>query len=164
MSSYPELAINKYVWKQFEVAKPDIYSSYNIMPIFPVSDNISGTTKWGNKPYIIYDSFMKARVTNRYFYPIKAGQMMYSIKGSVEEIFEWRDFISNVLDREDAAAYDINEYASANINDFNLRFHCINTSQMNYIGNTSEGTGTKKSFSTNLVIKYDYHSSNIYNA
>lgn len=161
--SYPEAAINKYVWKQFELAKPEIYSLYNNVPIFPVSDIKSGDAKWGDKPYIIFDSFMKARVSNRYFYPIKSGQMMYSIKGSIEQVFEWRDFISNVLDREDAAANDINEFASANINDFNLRFHCINTSQVNYIGNSSETQGTKKTFSTNLIIKYDYHTSNIYN-
>ena len=67
------------------------------------------------------------------------------------------------LDREDAAANDINEFASASINNFNIRFHCINTNQVNYIGNSSETQGIKRLFSTNLIIKYDYHSSNIYN-
>lgn len=163
MSSYPESAINKYVWKQFELAKQQIYSMYSNIPIFPVSDTKSGDAKWGDKPYIIYDSFMKPRVSNKYFYPIKSGQMMYSIKGTIEEIFEWRDFISNVLDREDAAANDINEFASSTINNFDIRFHCINTTQVNYIGNSTEIQGTKKYFSTNLIIKYDYHLSNIYN-
>jgi hypothetical protein len=164
MSNYAETAINKYVWKQFEISKPNIYSLYgNTTPIFPVSDNVSGNAKWSEKPYIIYDSFAKGRTTNKYFYPIKSSQMMYSIKGKIEEIFEWRDFIINVLDREDAAAFDINEFAGQNIAGFNLRLHCINVSQVNYIGNSSESSGTKKAFSTNLIIKYDYHSSNIYN-
>ena len=166
MSSYPEVAINEYVWEQFHVtpSMSATYSSYSgTVPIFPVSDNVSGTTKWEGKTYIIYDSFIKPRSSNKYFYPIKAGQMMYSIKGTLENIYKWRDFISNVLDREDIAARDINNYAGENINNFDLGFHCINVTQANYIGNTTESSGTKKTYSTNLIIRYDYHITDIYN-
>lgn len=167
VNRYPELIINKYVWKQFELNKEDIYAQYSGMPILPVRDLEGGTLPWGNKPYIVYDSFMKARTTNKYFYPIKTAQMMYSIKGSIAEIYEWRDFISNVLDREDDAAHDINQYAGQNLytesNPGVLSFHCINTSQVNYIGNTTEKQGQRKDYSANLVIKYDYHITDIYN-
>lgn len=166
MSSYPELAINKYVWEQFHIS-PSMSATYvshaGIIPFFPVSDNVSGTTKWEDKTYIIYDSFIKPRTFNRYFYPIKSGQMMYSIKGKLEDIYKWRDFISNVLDREDVAAKDINSYAGININNYDLGFHCINVFQANYIGNTTESSGTKKTYSTNLIIRYDYHIVDIYN-
>lgn len=165
MSRYPEIIINKYVWKQFQIAKPSIYSQYsNITPIFPVSDIKAGDTAWGNKPYIVYDSFAQPRSTNKYFYPVKCAQMMYSIKGSITDIYEWRDFIINVLDREDAAAADINEYAGENLSNLRSYFHCINAYQVNYIGNTTELSGQRKQFSANIVIKYDYHITDIYNA
>lgn len=164
MSSYPEIIINKYVWEQFRLAKPGIYASYTHMPFIPVRD-MGSDYPWGDKAYIVYDSFMKARTANKYFYPVKAAQMMYSIKGSISEIFEWRDFISNVLDREDAAAFDINEYAgeSGSFDPLTVKFHCINTSQVNYTGNSTEQQGQRKQLSANLIIKYDYHITDIYN-
>lgn len=165
MSRYPEIIINNYLWEQFQTAKPAIYSQYSgLMPIFPVNDIKAGDSSWGNKPYIIYDSFAKPRSTRKYFYPVKSGQLMYSIKGSISDIYEWRDFIINVLDREDVAAREINEYAGENLSNLRSYFHCINAYQMNYIGNTTEMTGQRKQFSTNLIVKYDYHITDIYNA
>lgn len=163
MSRYPELIINSYVWKQFEIAKSSIHADYAATPFIPVRD-MSSEYPWGTKPYIVYDSFTKPRSTNRYFYPVKSGQLMYSIKGSISEIYEWRDFIINVLDREDVAAQEINEYAGENLANVRSYFHCINAYQMNYIGNTTEQQGQRKQFSTNLIVKYDYHISDIYNA
>jgi hypothetical protein len=170
MSSLVEPIINKYVWKQFEINGASnvpafSFSQYKgVVPIFPVSDNKSGDAKWGSKPYIIYDSFMKGRVNNKYFYPVKSAQMMYSIRGaSLEEIFHWRDFIINVTDREDAAAYDVNQFAGETIENNSIRFHCINSFQDNYVGYTTETLGVQKTFSTNLIIKYDYHMSSVYN-
>ena len=163
MSDYPEIIINKYVWHQFQLAKPTIYAKYgSTLPIFPITDNKAGDTAWGNKPYIIYDSFIRARSMNKYFYPVKCAQMMYSIKGSIAEVYEWRDFIINVLDREDASAQDINQYAGT-LNNDNIYFHCINAMQVKYIGSTSQMTGTNKYYSTELIIRYDYHLSDIYN-
>ena len=106
---------------------------------------------------------MKTRTANKYFYPVKSSQMMYSIKGSIAEIFDWRDFISNVLDREDDAARDINEYAGQELSNNRIYFHCINTHQVNYTGNTTEQQGKIKQYSANLIIKFDYHITDIYN-
>ena len=106
---------------------------------------------------------MTSRTRNKYFYPVKSAQMIYSIKGSITEIYEWRDFISNVLDREDIAARDVNNYAGANSLDLNAYFHCINTNQINYINQTSKISGQIKEYSTDLIIRYDYHINNLYN-
>lgn len=165
MSSYPDLIINSYVWEQFRLAKSSIYSNYSSRPFVPIRD-INSDYPWGDSPYIVYDSFMRPRSKNKYFYPIKTAQMMYSIKGSVSDIYEWRDFISNVLDREDDAAKDINEYAgnSGNFDPLTVKFHCINTSQVNYVGNTTEQSGQRRHYSANLIVKYDYHITDIYNA
>ena len=112
-----------------------------------------------NNPFRLKHS----RTRNKYFYPVKSAQMIYSIKGSITEIYEWRDFISNVLDREDIAARDVNNYAGANSLDLNAYFHCINTNQINYIGQTSKISGQIKEYSTDLIIRYDYHINNLYN-
>lgn len=167
MSEYPEITINKYVWKQFQIAKPAIYNQYtsgsaSIIPFFPITDVKAGDAAWGNKPYVIYDSFIRARSTNRYFYPIKNAQLMYSIKGSISEIYEWRDFISNVLDREGDAANDVNEFAGT-LNNTKYFFHCLNVSQVKYIGASTKETGIKKEYATELIIRYEYHLANIYN-
>jgi hypothetical protein len=87
---------------------------------------------------------------------------MYSIKGSIAEIYEWRDFIANVLDREDAAANDINEFCGT-FNNNKYFFHCINVSQLKYVGSSTKDSGAKKEYSTELIIRYDYHLANIYN-
>lgn len=163
MSEYPEVAINKYVWKQFELVKPVVYAQYgSIIPFFPVTDVKAGDAAWGTKAYIIYDSFIRSRSTNRYFYPIKSGQMIYSIKGNLQDIFEWRDFISNVLDREDAAANDVNEFAGT-LNNNKYFFHCLNVSQVKQIATSSKESGIKEKYSTELIVRYDYHLANIYN-
>jgi len=163
--SYPELILNSYMWKQFELAKPSIYANYsNLTPFFPISDIKAGDTAWGRKPYVVYDSFTKARTARKYFFPVKAGQMMYSIKGNISDIFEWRDFMINVLDREDVAAKDVNEYAGEYLSNTRIFFHCINASQTNYVYNTTEQQGQNKMYSANLVVKYDYHITDIYNA
>lgn len=164
MSSYTESIINNFVWKQFQTAKPTIYAKYgSIVPIFPVSDVKAGDTAWGNKPYIIYDSFIKARSINKSFYPIRNGQMMYSIKGSIGEIYEWRDFITSVLDREDSVAREVNEYANQIMNADDFYFHTIGAYQARYINATSQLTGTNKLYSTELIIRYEYHPGSIYN-
>ena len=173
MNSYPENAINEYVWEQFRLDSLKAasasylggfkYSQYNgIVPFFPVSDNVSGSTKWKDKTYVIYDSFATKK-PYKGLYPVKSSQMMYSIRGSLEDIYLWRDFITNVLDREDVAGNEISEYAGANMSNVNFRFHCINVFQNNYIGNSTESSGVTKTYSTNLVIKYDYHITNVYN-
>lgn len=167
MSNYTEQIINKYVWEQFHIT-PSMSATYaqysGIIPIFPITDIKAGDTAWGTKPYIVYDSFMKTRSKNRYFFPVKSGQMIYSIKGNIEQIYAWRDFIANVLDREDVAAREINEFAGANLSGVTDFFHCINASQVNYIGQTTTQSGQKKMYSTDLIIRYDYHRTNIYNA
>jgi hypothetical protein len=147
--------------KFFTQVKYNAYKSKT--PIYPVSDTKAGGAAWDTKTHIVYDSFMKPRTKYSSFYPIKAGQMMYSIKGSLEDIYAWKDFISNVLDREDVSAREINEFAGSSINNLRTVFHSTCTSQINYIGNTTETAGTNRIFSANLVIKFEYHVTDIYN-
>jgi len=163
MSDYTEILINKYVWRQFQLEKPATYAKYGTtIPFFPINDVKAGDSAWGNKPYVIYDSFIRPRQTNRPFYPQKGSQLMYSIRGTIQEVYEWRDFIYDVLDREDVAAYDVNQYCGT-IGNNKFYFHRFNVSQVKYIATTSTESGLNKSYSTELVIRYDYHRTNIHN-
>jgi hypothetical protein len=143
MSDYTEILINKYVWRQFQLEKPAIYAKYGTtIPFFPINDIKAGDSSWGNKPYVIYDSFIRPRQINRPFYPQKGSQLMYSIRGTIQEVYEWRDFIYDALDRE-------------------FYFHRFSVNQLKYIATTSTESGLNKSYSTELVIRYDYHKTDI---
>lgn len=175
MNSYPEIAINKFVWEQFRLDSLKSASAsylggfdYNqykgIIPFFPLDDTLAGTAKWGTKPYVRFDSFLRPRSGARGFFPVKSAQLIYSIKGTGADVWKWRDFISNVLDREDEVAQEINEYAGQNLDNYYTWFHRLNTMQMTSVNETSTAAGQQKLYSTDLLIRYDYHITNVYNA
>lgn len=154
---YPERLINSYVWDQFRQHKSGIYSKYGqITPIFPVDDIQAGDGAWSGKPHIIYDSMVRPRQTRKSFYPVKSGQLLYSVRGSIDEIFEWREFIIDVLDREDQAAREINEFGGTLEN--NIFLHTICAYQLTYINTSYKNTPTqRKEQSADIVIPYEYH-------
>jgi len=157
MSKYPEQLINEYVWSRFQVRKSAVYAQYNgVIPFFPVTDALSDSA-WGTKPYVVYDSIMRPRQKKDWHYAIKSAQMVYGIRGSITEIYEWRDFISNVLDRGDDAAKALNAHAGAQAGTSTTFFHSLETFQLNYTGKTSDKAETRKMYSTDLIIRYDYH-------
>lgn len=169
-----EQAINLYVWEQFRLdslTAPSAsylggfnYAQYGgIRPIFPVSDTRGGDAAWNGKTYIVYDSFITPRKRNKSLYPVKSGQMLYAIRGSLSEIITWRDFIVNVLDREDVAAREVSDYVGESGNTANFRFHTIDAIQQSYIGNTVEPSTNLTSYTANVIIRYEYHLTNIYN-
>jgi hypothetical protein len=166
MSRYPEILINNFVWEKFRIHKSSIYNEYpaNIKPIFPFTDSRAGDATWENKAYIIYDSFVRPRTgTYKYFYPIKSGQLVYSIRGNNGQLFEWRDFIVDVLDREDVAAQEINNFSALeNINN-HIYFQCINVYQTLPIGQTTKDVSLNQQLITNLIIRYDYHTGGVFN-
>jgi hypothetical protein len=164
-----EIIINHYVWDKFKEYRPEIALHYNfVVPFIPVSDTTANSLPWGDKPYIVYDSYYSTRSTNKQFYPIKEGRMIYSIKGNIEEIFDWRDFIVNILDRGDQSAYEINNPGLIDYLEPSMRervktyFHCTSVYQVNSINQSTKQGGVEKDFSTDLIIKYDYHISNLF--
>jgi hypothetical protein len=165
MSRYPEVLINNFVWEKFKIHKPNIYSQYpaNIKPIFPFTDSRAGDQTWENKAYIIYDSFIRPRSGQyKYFYPMKSGQLVYSIRGNNGQLFEWRDFIHDVLDREDVVAQEINDFsANDNVNN-RIYFECFNVYQTLPVGQTTKDVSLSQQLITNLIIRYDYHTSGVF--
>ncbi len=197
MPLQPENIVNKYVWEQFKTKAPSFYNSYpktvngeDLIPFFPAGvGNIPPEIIEEDLPYIVFDKFTRVRTGKyKYFYPLKSEQMRYTIYGgtlpqypeaegysfSPNYLFDRYGFtidltsmITKILDREDHAAEDINEFAGtissySNENypeDFRYTFHCINVFQSGYaesqqdVANLMEYRPTR-----DLIIRYDYHS------
>jgi hypothetical protein len=165
MSNYPEVLINNYVWEKFRINKPSIYAEYpaGIKPIFPFTDSRAGDQTWQNKAYIIYDSFIRPRTGQyKYFYPIKSGQLVYSIRGDNGQLFEWRDFITDVLDREDVVAAEVNNFSASENASNKIHFQCFNVYQTLPVGQTTKDVSLSQQLITNLIIRYDYHTSGVF--
>ena len=188
----PENIINRYVWEQFKTQAPSFYNLYpptvgadDFIPFFPAgTGNIPPEIIENDLPYIVFDKFTKVRTGKyKYFYPIKSEQMRYTIYGGslygaatngsdrYGVTINLTSLITLVLDREDAAADDINEFAeelydnypvsaSASVYDYyKYRFQCINVFQSGY-AETQQDVSNLMEYkpSRDLIIKYDYHS------
>lgn len=185
----PEEIINRYIWEQFKTYAPKFYNTYAqvsggnaIIPFFPAPP--SSVPAWivdENLSYIVFDKFTRVRGGNKTFYPIKTDQMRYSIVGGHidgEQVgYGYREedryantinltsLIFKILDREDAAAQDVNEFAKTlpgydeSPDIFKYYFHNFNVYQSGFtdsqadVANFMEYTPTR-----DLIIRYDYHS------
>jgi hypothetical protein len=183
----PEQIVNLYVWEQFKTYAPQFASLYppssggnEIVPFFPAPvSNLPLQVLEEDLPYIVFDKFSRVRGGYKYFYPIKTDQMRYTIHGgSLWDINKFeRDrygttvnltsLIQNILDREDDAAQDINEFTK-NLPDYNdpnypelnkYYFHCVNVYQSGFTDNQQDVSDFMEYNPTrDLIIKYDYHS------
>ena len=158
---FPPAIINSYVWAQFEENAPVFSAQYgSIVPIFPVYDAKAGDASWGNKSYIVYDNM--ARVRSGVFYGVRKEQLVYSIRGDIPEIFALRDLITDVLDRGDDTAKDINEYAGENLENPYIFFHDFKVFQQDFTNEKTDKHSTRQFYSTDLIIEYQYHQQSIY--
>jgi hypothetical protein len=183
----PENIINLYVWEQFKTYAPAFYNLYgptsggpDIVPFFPAPANNLPTAVLDNDlPYIMFDKFSRVRSGYKYFYPIKTDQMRYTVVGgSLYDInrnqqdryattINLTSLIQSILDREDDAAKDINEftktlpdYNDANYPELNkYYFHCVNVYQSGFTDTQQDASNFMEYNPTrDLIIKYDYHS------
>ncbi len=184
----PEQIINLYVWEQFKTYAPQFASLYppssggnETVPFFPAPvSNLPLQVLEEDLPYIVFDKFSRVRGGYKYFYPIKTDQMRYTIHGgSLWGINKFEpdrygttitltSLIQNILDREDDAAQDINEFAKSlpgyadtpNSKDLNqYYFHCVNVYQSGFTDNQQDVSDFMEYNPTrDLIIKYDYHS------
>ena len=98
------LSVNKYVWGELkkDAALNAKYAKYrtkygaNFIPFFPVSDNLAGDISWGTEPYVIYDSLSLPPTRN--VYKGKREQVIYTVVGTVPELFDFKNRIVNLFD------------------------------------------------------------------
>lgn len=81
-------------------------------PFFPIHDSTGIEASWENNPYVVYD-WIKMR-NDSAFHPIKTHQLIYSIRGTVPQIYAARDAIIDRLDREDESGQMLNKWQKDN--------------------------------------------------
>ena len=133
-----------------------------VVPIYPVTN--AGTklpeVTVPNDLVIIYDDFIKARSgTIKYFYPIKGVQSRFKV---TTDDYAITRLITNrlveIIDREDAAAADINDFMQTYYNNnHRIMVHCVNAYQTTYVKDATTIDDQRNVFSQDIIIKADYH-------
>ena len=110
---------------------------------------------------IIYDRMMRFRPTP--FYRHKREQLIYFVYSSdVAKLMNAIRVIAEALDREDAAAEDVNRYSAENATSSNpakIYFHNIRVYQVDESRDVAELASARTLFVNKIIIEYDYHSS-----
>jgi hypothetical protein len=105
----PVLAINNYLWDTMKRISPGLAATYgNTVPFYPIGDSSSGDEAWDSKPYFIYDRVF--RFNSSPFYPAKRESVLYYLKAREIDSLQWAGVLQLILDREDDAAKDVNDW------------------------------------------------------
>jgi hypothetical protein len=148
--------INNYIWDCMQVLDPVLTAGYaGIVPFFPLYDNQAGNAKWGTKPYAVYDIMSPARKAG--LYAVKRSQMLYSIRGTVPDLFTFRDLIIDIIDRDDDAGKDVNEWAGINAPDNDLYFHRFAVNEVNWSSEITIAKDTRQAVTKDLIVEFFYH-------
>lgn len=117
----------------------------------------------GQPLLIQYDRLMRFRPSS--LYPIKKEQLLYYLYStSLENVNNAMIVISQLLDREDAAAQDVNAWSIANpqsVNGqqlpYNVYFHNIKAYQADETRDLVDLASARSVYVNKLIIEYDYH-------
>jgi len=166
-TSFPPIFINQYVVEQLK--QFDILSGFEQMiPIFPttptniedVFKNYIGAPGIDDPLLIQYERLIRFRPTP--FYRHKREQTVYYLYCTdLSKITDAHRIISDALDREDAAAQDVNAFcadASTEQLPFNIFFHNIRVYQADETRDILELASARTVYANKLIIEYDYHS------
>lgn len=171
---YPPKWINKYIYQ--ELAKYEdigISNVSQIVPIFATSPtntediykNVVESTSIGEPLVIIYDRLITFRPT--VFYPHKREQLIYYLYStSLENVNNANIVISQLLDREDASAQDLNAWSNVNKGEenYNVFFHNTKVYQAQEARDVLDLASARTIFVNKLIIEYDYHSKTTQNS
>lgn len=112
---------------------------------------------------IQYDRLMRFRPSP--FYEIKREQLVYYLYSNNLHIINNAILaISHILDREDVAAQEVNEWCSVNLQTynnaplpFNVFFHNIRAYQADEVRDLVDLASAKAAYVNKIIIEYDYH-------
>ena len=163
---FPAFAVNGYLeeqLKRFDVI-PSGEQFSRFIPVMSSSiDDLYGEFQTdGTIPvYIAYDTLSRFRPNA--FYRHKREQILYTIHGTPENIFAAIRVINAALDREDAAAQDVNAWSSRNQSNTsqNIFFHNFKTLQIDESRDLLELQSAQGSmrmiYRNKIIVQYDYH-------
>jgi hypothetical protein len=156
----PAVVVNNYLWDMMRILDPTADRYEGVVPFFPLGDSAAGAAEWNNKPYFVYD---RMYVVNKSpFYPTKKEQIHYALKGNESEVLVWGSALQFILDREDDAGKDINEWIRNNGGNeaYPIFFHHARIYQTKSAVSTA---GAQRDFSINqhyvstFHIEIEYH-------
>ena len=166
-TSFPPIFINQYVVEQLK--RFDILSGFEQMiPVFPttptniedVFKNYIGAPGIDDPLLIQYERLIRFRRSP--FYRRKREQTVYYLYCTdLSKITDAHRIISDALDREDAAAQDINAYCASVSTEalpFNIYFHNVRVYQADETRDILELASARTVYANKLIIEYDYHS------
>jgi hypothetical protein len=171
---YPPHWINQFLYHELSQYEGiNISESANgIVPIFAVTPtntediykNLLQSVPVEQPLMIQYDRLMRFRPNS--FYPTKREQLIYYLYSTdIATVNNANILISQMLDREDAAAQDVNEYSALNpisrngqTVSCNVFFHNIKVYQADETRDVLELASARTVFVNKLIIEYDYHS------
>jgi hypothetical protein len=109
MLGIPSLAVNGFLWDTMKKIEPALSDKYgSTIPFYPVGDSAAGDEPWDNNPYFIYDRVF--RFSSKPFYEHKRESTLYYLKAREVDSLTWSAALQMILDREDDAAKDINDW------------------------------------------------------
>jgi hypothetical protein len=165
-TGFPPTFINHYIAGQLQ--RFGILSgTEQMIPIFPTSPtNIEDVFKnyiaapGISDPVLIqYERLVRFRPSS--FYRNKREQVIYYLYcTNFSKITDAHRIITDSLDREDAAAQDVNTWCSSpdtGINPFNVYFHNIKVYQADETRDILELASARTVYANKLIIEYDYH-------
>lgn len=155
-STFAPVVINNYIWNEFKSIDPDFTDTYgDVVPFFPLYDNMAGDSKWSNRTYAVYDIMSTNRRSP--FYVVKKSQLLYSIRGTVPDILYFRDIVSQIIDRGDDAGKDVNEWAGESVINNQVFFHSFETHEVNWSAEVTLAKDTRQPVTKDLIVSFDYH-------
>jgi hypothetical protein len=167
---FPPHWINAYLYEKLgEYEDIGIDATQQLIPIFAMTPtsteevyrNVLQSSTVEQPLIIQYDRLMRFRPTP--FYGRKREQLMYYLYStSIANVNNANIVISQLLDREDAAAQDVNDWAANNSYKLNVPhnvyFHNIRVYQADETRDLVDLASARTVFINKLIIEYDYHS------
>lgn len=175
-TGFPPTFLNAYILAQFQefglIAATEL-ATPGINPMVPaqfptnIEDlyNDSIKIRQNESPLlVVYDRLMRFRPSP--FYRTKREQLVYFIYTSdVDKLINAVRIVTDALDREDAAAQDINYWCSKNpitygegsTIPYNVFFHNVRVYQADESRDVVELSSARTLFVNKIIIEYDYH-------
>lgn len=180
LMAMPHVWINHFVaqeLRKYEDCGMSIDIGNNVIPFFPaaptnveqVYQDLLINTSSDNPLMVSYDRMLRFRPDPLYVH--KREQLMYYLySGNVDILFNAGNVLSQLLDREDVAAQEVNKFmnekqksniplldSDGNPLDLNIFFRNIKVYQASEARDLIQLGTVKSVFANKYVIEYDYH-------
>ena len=95
------------------------------------------------------------RTRPRYF--VHKAHTLYFIKGNPTEVLAWTNAMALILDRQDSAAQDLNDWLAQNHPDAGIYFHWFKVMQVDQTAENRMDISTNQKYLSTMVVEFEYH-------